>query len=455
MRLEGRKYQPGAWMSWYSKVSWSEGLFLRPHHFQQNDRYHEQQIQARVGHLAPYPWGFSVLEIDRDLAQQSKFGLRRAAGVMPDGLAFNAPDASPLPVPVAVPEGAAGQLIWLTLPEAAANTREVDPAEESASRFATRGETIIDSTSNLRQDQQIDIAVPRLAFEIRKTPKPGFVCMAIARVVEVGDKAIVYDEKFAAPALVISALPVLTGWLDRVIGWVETKLNELARFAADPSAGGGLLGSDYFLLALLNRQFPVLKHLRQSRYVHPERLYGQLLSLAGELATFATRERRARDYAAYDHDNLEPTFAPVLTDIQRFLNLDVSRALRLDITNRGANAFVAAVRDRNLFRTATFVLEVAAQMPLTEIQAYFPALFKVGPNTMMTTIVNEHLPGIGLVHMPTPPHQIRAISTHVYFYLDRNSPLWPEFSQASAIGMHFSGNWPGLELVLWAVKEER
>ena len=55
--------------------------------------------------------------------------------------------------------------------------------------------------------------------------------------------------------------------------------------------------------------------------------------------------------------------------------------------------------------------------------------------------------------MPTPPPQIRAISDHVYFYLDRTSPLWPEFSTASAIGMHFSGDWPELQLELWAIME--
>ena len=119
------------------------------------------------------------------------------------------------------------------------------------------------------------------------------------------------------------------------------------------------------------------------------------------------------------------------------------------------NAFIAAVRDRNLFRGATFVLEVAARRPLTEIQGQFPALFKVGPNTKMNEIVHAHLPGIPLIHLPTPPSQIRAISNHVYFYLDRMSPLWPEFSTASGIGMHFSGDWPELELELWAVLEDR
>jgi type VI secretion system protein ImpJ len=108
-----------------------------------------------------------------------------------------------------------------------------------------------------------------------------------------------------------------------------------------------------------------------------------------------------------------------------------------------------------LFRNATFVLEVAAQRPLIEIQQEFPQLFKVGPNTKMNEIVHAHLPGVPLVHLPTPPPHIRAITDHVYFYLDRKSALWPDFSTAGSIGMHFSGDWPELELELWAVMENR
>ena len=57
-------------MSWFSKVVWSEGLFLRPHHLQQHDRYFERLIENRSRYVTPYPWGFSDLEIDRDQARQ-------------------------------------------------------------------------------------------------------------------------------------------------------------------------------------------------------------------------------------------------------------------------------------------------------------------------------------------------------------------------------------------------
>src|SRR3984957_19873462 len=150
-------------MSWYTKVAWTEGLFLRPHHFQQNDRYHEHLLESRVRYATPYPWGFTALEIDRDLAQQSKFAVRRAAGVMPDGTPFDIPNDSPAPPPIEVPEGAAQQLLWLSMPTAAANSREVDaPDSNSASRFVIGAETFIDSTSSLRIEEEIDVAYPRL-----------------------------------------------------------------------------------------------------------------------------------------------------------------------------------------------------------------------------------------------------------------------------------------------------
>ena len=443
-------------MSWYSKVVWREGLFIRPNHFQQSDRYHERRIDTRTRHVTPYPWGFAELEIDGDLAQQSKFGLRRAAGVMPEGTPFDMPGDSPLPPPLEVPDNTGNQIVWLCIPAAAPNTREVDHRlNDSASRFLETAETFIDSTSELRVEHEIDIAHPRLAYELRRTPKPGYFNLGIARILEVRDKNLLFDPRFAPPVLVCRAYPVVAGWIDRVVGWVENKLEELSRYAADPTSGGGLQSVDYLVLQLLNRTIPKLLHLRASAYVHPERLYVELVSLAGELATFATVERRARTYPLYDHDDLAGVFEPVLRDLQDFLSARLGRrAIRLEIIERAENAFISPIRDRSLFRTASFVLEVAARRPLGDIQLQFPNLFKVGPNTKMNEIVHAHLPGVPLVHLPTPPPQIRAITDHVYFFLDRTSPLWPEFSTAGSIGMHFSGDWPELELELWAVLEE-
>src|SRR5260370_1657351 len=111
-------------MCWYRKVVWSEGLFLRPHHLQQTDRYLEHLVENRARHISPYPWGFSYLELDRDLAQQSKLSVRRAAGIMPDGTSFDVPGDSPIPEPIDVPDSAATPIPWISMPAAAPSPPE-------------------------------------------------------------------------------------------------------------------------------------------------------------------------------------------------------------------------------------------------------------------------------------------------------------------------------------------
>lgn len=440
-------------MSSYSKVAWKEGLFLRQHHFQQADRYVERLLALRTQHLAPYGWGFSTLEIDRGVMDRGKFALSAASGVFQDGTPFDMPDTNHLPAPIDIDDSGAGAIIWLSMPVAIANATEISATEAAkGERYSRHLERVNDTAARSQIEEEIETAHPNVTLDLRKTPKSGSNCIAIAKVAEVQDKAVILDQNFVPPLLAIAAQSGVIGWLDRVIGWVDTRLAELARFAADPGTGGGLAALEYFVLLALNREVNGLKHLRHSRYTHPVEVYQALLRLSGELWTLDDT-RLAPDYPVYDHDNLAASFAPVMQDIQRLLSVDLGRAQRLDLTEVGANSFVATVTDRNLFREAAFVIEISASKPLTDIQFQFPDLCKVGPNTRMNDIVNANVPGLALVHLPTPPAQIRRVSDHVYFMVDKNAPLWAEFSTAAGIAFHFAGDWPDLELELWAISE--
>ncbi len=449
----------GAWekgqrMSLYSKVAWKEGLFMQPQHLQQADRHVQHLLDARLRHLTPYPWGLAELAIDRDLAQQGKVGLRRCTGIMPDGTPFDAPETGPLPLPVACPDDAAGLSVWLTLPEKSQNGRDVGPDEDGATtRYRLALETVADDASQSRSEQTLEIAVPRLELTIRQTAKPGYQCLRLARITEIRDGVISFDDTVAPPALVLAAHPVLLGYVSRVVGWVEAKLETLARYAADPSSGGGMQAADYLMLMTLNREVGILRHMAGLQSVHPEALFRQLVGLAGELATFDNTSRLAPTYDAYDHADPKASFARVVADIQRLLSRDIGRAIRLGLRQVRQNSYLAEVQDRNLFRAATFVVEVESAKPMTQMQAQFPQLAKVGPNTRMGEIVRNNLPGVGLVHLPNPPRQIRVVPTNVYFMLDKKTALWTEFSTAPAIGMHFAGDWPDLKLELWAIPE--
>lgn len=442
-------------MSWYSKVAWKEGLFLQPQHLQQADRYLEHLLHARAGVITPYPWGIIELRFDRDLAQQGRIGLRSLAGIMPDGMPFEAPGAMPLPTPVSVSEDdVQGLGIWLTLPDITVNGQDVaSDASDAATRYVLSIESVADNAAAGRSEQTIEVALPRLELALRNTPRPGYQNIYIGRIIEMRDGIVTLDDTVPPVGMVLRVHPAYEGYLSRVIGWMEAKLETLSRFASDPSSGGGMQATDYLMLMVLNRELPVLRHLRGQANVHPERLYERLASLAGELATFDQGDRKAIDHGGYRHDAPKESFTPVVQDIQRLLARDVGRAIRLPLNEVRANSYAALVNDRNLFAQATFVIEVSSGLPLTQVQQQFPQLCKVGPSTRMKQIINNNLPGIGLVHLPNPPRQIRVVSTNVYFLLDKSTDLWREFSTAPAVGMHFAGNWPDLKLELWAIPE--
>ena len=54
-------------MSLHSKVVWSQGMFLLPHHFQQESRHVEYQLEMRSRALGPHHWGFHEFALDEAL----------------------------------------------------------------------------------------------------------------------------------------------------------------------------------------------------------------------------------------------------------------------------------------------------------------------------------------------------------------------------------------------------
>ena len=90
-------------MSFQHRIVWSQGMFLQPHHFQQEGRYVEHLVDARVAASNPHAWGFSELVLDEAQLSTGQVALARVQGVLPDGSPLSMPDGDPLPAPLAVP----------------------------------------------------------------------------------------------------------------------------------------------------------------------------------------------------------------------------------------------------------------------------------------------------------------------------------------------------------------
>lgn len=439
-----------------SRVAWREGLFLRQQHFQQQDRFVDALIGARVDGLRPYPWGISELKLNLDLASLGKFAVERLQGVMPDGATFSIPADMPPPEPLDVPSDARDAVIYMTLPARQPGAVEFKDASDSgvlASRYLVTEEEVADSFSEERTREPIEVARLNLRFGVTQDQTYGRVMVGLARVREVHNSALVLDERYIPPTLDIRASPRLSGFLSDIIGRAEQRVEELALRAVEATEGGAETFASFLLLQALNRWTLQLGHLQALPRVHPERLFELFLGMAGELSTLVRADRRPPPFPAYDHLNLQACFEPVFDALQAALSAVFDRsAMQLELQSAGPGAYVSRITDHKLYQTGYFYLAVAARAPLDEIRGRFPSVAKIGAVQKMRQIVESALPGVPLRHAPTPPPQLRVLPGYIYFELDRSAPDWRDFATAPALGLHVAGDWPDLKLELWCVK---
>ena len=109
-----------------NRVIWSEGLFLQPQHFQQQERYFERYVETRSRSLVPHSWGLTEIEFERDFLRIGKAGLRRVAGVFLDGTPFRIPDDDPLPQAIDIGPDVRDQILYLAVPLRRSGELEAD-----------------------------------------------------------------------------------------------------------------------------------------------------------------------------------------------------------------------------------------------------------------------------------------------------------------------------------------
>jgi type VI secretion system ImpJ/VasE family protein len=438
-----------------NRVAWHEGMFLRPQHFQAQDRFVEAQLGARVDSIRPWAWGLTALTIDEDLAALGKFAVSRAVGILPDGTPFSIPDDLPPPEPLDVPGDARDAIVYLTLPAAqvgAVEFRDIDARSHDA-RYLVDEAEVADAFSDDRTSEPIGLGRPNLRFGITRDQIYGRVTLGLARVREVQNRRVMFDDRYIAPTLDSAAAPRLRGGLSDIVGRASQRAEELALRAVEATDGGSDTFASFLLLQALNRWLPVLEHLQFLPVVHPERLFETLISMAGEIATLIRPERKAPPLPRYDHENPQTCFEPVFDLLQSMLSAVFERsALQLPLDQAGPGAYVSRITDHGLYETGYFYLAVSAASPVEEIRGLFPSVAKIGTVQKMRQIVDSALPGVPLRHTPTPPPQLRVLPGFVYFELDRGVAEWRDFQQATALGLHVAGDWPQLKLELWCVK---
>ena len=444
-------------MSARHRVVWSQGLFLQPHHFQQQTRFLEHLIDARARAAGPHSWGFAELVLDEAQLATGRVALTRCHGVLPDGTPFSMPDADALPAPLDVGADVQGELIVLAVPRERFGATEVDfgdGASEPLARYAVAEHELRDQTHATDDPEPVQLGALRLRLLRQRDLTDAFAALGVVRVIERrNDGQVVLDRNYIAPQTRIEASGQLSTLAGLLHGLVQQRSRTLAGSMGQLGQGVSEV-ADFLMLQLLNRSEPLLRQLAGAPSVHPQALHTACLQLAGELATFSRTERHPPDYPIYRHDDLQGSFGPVVQDLREYLSAVIQRhAVQVELIDRSHGVRTAVVADAELLRTASFVLAVRAQMPAEHVRQRFPTQSKLGPVDRIKDLVNLQLPGVVMRSLPVAPRQLPFHSGSHYFELDRQGDLWRQIERSGSLAMHVAGDFPGLELELWAVRQ--
>ncbi|PIE83132.1 MAG: type VI secretion system baseplate subunit TssK [Candidatus Contendobacter odensis] len=450
-------------MSWYSKVVWSEGMFLRPQHFQQQDRYIEALVRQSCAQIRAYHWGVTELVLDREALVLGKIAITAARGLLPDGTPFNIPDYDPPPVPIDIHDSVRDTRILLAMPMRRSGMADVDRGErqDTTARYRAEASDVRDNNiDNANNSAFVEIGEPRLRLLLATQDVSEYTCIGVARVLEKKpDQTVVLDADYLPPCLDCRALPALNGFVTEVFGLLHQRGDALADrlSGAGSSRGAGVDISQFLRLQTVNRFEPLFAHLSTAQGLHPETFYQIALQLAGEMNTFTNKERRRPPtFPSYDHDDLETTLAVLMTELRHALSLvEEQAAIQIPIEERQYGIRVAVITDRErpLLDKATFILAVRADMATELLRKLFPSQVKIGPVERIAQFVNHHLPGIGVSALPVAPREIPYHADFIYFRLDRSSEFWKQILNSGGFAFHVGGEFPEMEMVFWAIKE--
>jgi type VI secretion system protein ImpJ len=462
-------------MTWHQRTIWSEGLFLEPQHFQQHDRFIEHLVRSHGRATEAWAWGWVACTLDEVALGLGKVALSSAFGVLPDGTSFSFPDDAPLPPPLDVPAGTRDEVVMLALPLARHGAKEIDvdghPADginttlhsglnsglnsglHNGLRYIATDTTVADVTTSTDRVAEMRVGTPNLRLVRASEATDSYATIGLARVVERrADNRVLLDIRYIPPMLHALAHPQLLGFVQELAGLLHQHGDRLAARIAQPGRGGVSEIADFLLLQTLNRFEPQFAHLLHVPLLHPERVYGLAIALAGDLATFDER-RRTLAWAPYQHDDLEASFEPVMRELRQLLSqMREPDAVAIELQNRKLGVRVAVISDLELVRSAGFVLAVNAEMSGDALRMRFPTQVKIAPADRLRDLVTLQLPGIGLRALPVAPRQLPFHAGFTYFELDRGGELWKQLEQTGNLAMLIAGEFPGLQMEFWAIR---
>jgi type VI secretion system protein ImpJ len=445
-----------------SRVVWSEGMYLTPHHFQVQSRYFEDSIQFAASALCFEPYGFLGFGLDAEALRNGTLSLLYARGILPDGLVFQMPDCDPLPATRSIvelfPPAREKLTVLLSIPERKPNGANCaqSQAESEGVRYLVEQRSIPDETTG-RDEKPVQLGRKNFALLLDTEMQEGILALPVARIMRDGTGHFVFDGEFIPPVTSIEASDRLMHILKRLVEILDDKSAALSGGSAATARTWAEYSTrdvaQFWLLHTVNSALAPLREMLTSRHVHPENLFVQMLRLGGALCTFAI-ESHPRELPTYNHNDLDGCFGALDHHIRTHLETVVpTNVLSIPLQKTAKYLYEGDIKDQRSLDRARWIFSIRSATGEVEIISKTPQLVKICSKLFVPKLVERALPGMGLIHLPTPPLAISAQVDAQYFSVSRSGPCWEHIVLTRQVGIYVPGELPDPELELLVILE--
>jgi type VI secretion system protein ImpJ len=448
-------------MKFLTRLVWSEGMYLGPHHFQAQGRYFEDSVRFAAEHLWSEAYGFVGLLIDTDSLRNGTVAINNARGIFADGLPFEMPQCDPLPPAREIgdffPPSRSSIRVLLAIPSRVPDGQNcaVNDETNAHARYIGAMQTMPDENTG-RDEKPVCLGRKNFRLLFDSESAEGMETLPIARVIRNGAGHYVLDEIFIPPCVRATASERLVFVVHRIIEILDEKCTTLrsqgsaGRFQAGMSSGDV---ASFWFLHTVNSSASTLRHLLRGKRAHPEELFCELSRLAGALCTFGF-EVHPRDLPKYDHRNLDKCFNALDDHIRRHLEIIVpSQTVTIPLRSLDRYFYEGDVIDQRCLNRARWILAVRSSATDAEIILKVPQIIKVCSAKFIPELVKRAMPGMSLMHMPVPPSAISAKVEYQYFAITRTGGCWEHIVQTRQVGVYVPGELPNTELELLVILE--
>lgn len=425
-----------------NKVVWSEGLFLRTQHLQQQDRYTESLVRRTMRSSPLQSVGFLSLTLDKNALDAGLIGIERAEGVFPDGTLFLIPDTTIDVEPVPVHADTDAGLVCLAIAIERGDAAQIDPqhAPSSGTRYRGKPITVRDAIRNGADPSEIEVAYLAPKLLLPGEDVDGYATLPIARIEGLdANGAVVLAPTFLAPSLNLQAMSRYAEFLKELVTGLDRIADAHGQMVLD---GTGASMENLLILELANSARPRFAHILAQNNMHPSDLYMELSGLAGCMASFGSSSRRLAGLPDYVHTDPQPAF-DTLTDTLRSLILSLRHvepsSHALQVKRHADNIWTVRINNPEIIANSRIVIRVGSDMSDEMIRKIFVDQATVGAADDFDALWKSKLTGIALKPLHSQPREIPYDGDRLCLELDRSSEHWATLAEAPGFVLGVAG----------------